>query len=196
MYAAVLCQPFKIDIYAVQPQLQRGIYDILHQCLAFRSGGEHLISTDIRPRLIPVVEIIPDTPDLQPVAMGLLHILGARKGTIIPLIVRNAEPGGRNHIHTRSFRRHLCQRGISALSADAVETQAHLPRHGDGCIFRRHIIVHRKDNSIEAAHNRQFSYKLYICLGGFCVNKLKINIQAVQVKLNGLCNQIVHKLLA
>ena len=143
MCAALLFYILKVNVDPIQTQVQSGVHHHLDHPLPFGGVGENLVDIHIRPGLIFVVKIVPDTPDLQPLPMGLLHILAAGKGAEIPFIVRKAEPGGRDHIEPLPLRRHCPQGIIASHAADGMPAQDHLSRHGHRSVLRRRIVRHR-----------------------------------------------------
>ena len=144
MLAAFHGQPLEIDVHAVQPQPQGGLHHALRQLPALRRGGQHLVAAHVRSGLVLIIEIVPDAPHLQPIAMSLLHVLAAGKGAEIALIVHQAEPSGRDHIDALPLRHHGRQGVVAALAANGMKAQAHLSRQGQGGVLLGHIVRHRR----------------------------------------------------
>ena len=66
----------------------------------------------------------------------------------------------------------------------------------EAIVTRRTVIIHRKDDAVQAAHNGQLPQELHIALGGLLIDVLEVDIDAVQIELDGLSDQIADQPLS
>ena len=143
MLSAFYRYSLKVNIDTVQPQACGSFHNILCQTLPFRRRGENLIAADRSGRLQLIIKIVPYPPYLNPGSVRLIHILPRRIGAEGALVVREAEPCGRDNIDASALLKHCVQRSVAAHSADRVPAKADPAIHGNTGIFL-HIIRHRR----------------------------------------------------
>ena len=63
-------------------------------------------------------------------------------------------------------------------------------------MIRRTVIVHGKNDAVQAAHDGQLPQELHVTLSGIFIDILKVYIDTVQIKLDGLGNQVADQPLS